>query len=517
MSESKTDKSISPKEQPTIKKEASIEVLNVVIKKEEDSIPNEALLACLRDDDSGIKKEAMKPQLEAEEKSSEAANNEDELIWYPIRHPRLPVVKPSRYYVNKQGDVCWNLSGGLKPMKERKEASVSYEFFIETGKKATIKLEEIMAYTFLNYDGTTQHIFHRDGKQFNCSLENLEICDLKKLQELEIERHERLNEGVKYAVVKDVHDTFTFNRYLVSDTGYVYSLLRRSHLLLYKNRSGYLEVTISPDTSFYRVKIPVHKVVMHSFNGRPNGKLEIDHVDGSKLNNALSNLEYVTGSENTRRAFSPEQTSMRASLKEQGVYEENIKPWELPEVTDKTVWKTIGVIPWIGLSFNEYEVSDMGHVRRKGSSKLLSQGLDRKKYPRVEIRSDRQQAKGNDIIMVPIRAHTIYISRLVAIAFVDGYSETKSYVKRLNGDPQDNRAVNLTWVDRETAPIGRTARMVVATLASEPASEKKFQSIAKAERVLNIHLRSKKIEIGSTLEKEVDWDGTKRVASIKVF
>ena len=47
----------------------------------------------------------------------------------------------------------------------------------------------------------------------------------------------------------------------------------------------------------------VHSLVMRSFIGEyPDGK-EVNHKDGNKENNSLSNLEYVTGAENVRHAL----------------------------------------------------------------------------------------------------------------------------------------------------------------------------------------------------------------------
>lgn len=47
----------------------------------------------------------------------------------------------------------------------------------------------------------------------------------------------------------------------------------------------------------------VHRLVMLAFVGPPPSRHEVNHIDGDKTNNALSNLEYVTRSENNYHAF----------------------------------------------------------------------------------------------------------------------------------------------------------------------------------------------------------------------
>ena len=86
-------------------------------------------------------------------------------------------------------------------------------------------------------------------------------------------------------------------RYIVSDTGLIWAIkkdglkLKKQHI----SPKGYKKTNID------KVPLLVHRIVMEAFKGKSD--LTVDHIDGNKLNNNLSNLEYVTAQENTKRAW----------------------------------------------------------------------------------------------------------------------------------------------------------------------------------------------------------------------
>ena len=87
----------------------------------------------------------------------------------------------------------------------------------------------------------------------------------------------------------------TGSEYEVSDTGEV----RKVHLhKQWRDKDGYLHttVTIAPGQT---KRQPIHRLVLHAFDPRPNeNELEVHHIDGNPANNNLENLMWVTHEEN---------------------------------------------------------------------------------------------------------------------------------------------------------------------------------------------------------------------------
>ncbi len=92
-------------------------------------------------------------------------------------------------------------------------------------------------------------------------------------------------------------------KYQVSNFARVRSLYRGKTKLIKPDiiHTGYLRVTLYKDgktKSHY-----VHVLVAQAFIPNPEGKRQVNHIDGDKNNNCVSNLEWVTPAENIHHAF----------------------------------------------------------------------------------------------------------------------------------------------------------------------------------------------------------------------
>jgi len=83
--------------------------------------------------------------------------------------------------------------------------------------------------------------------------------------------------------------------YEVSDLG---RIKRKNGKVLKESDNGNGYKTVSPCVNSISKKKYVHRLVASSFIDNAENKKEVNHIDGDTSNNKLSNLEWVTRSEN---------------------------------------------------------------------------------------------------------------------------------------------------------------------------------------------------------------------------
>ena len=92
-------------------------------------------------------------------------------------------------------------------------------------------------------------------------------------------------------------------RYEVSETGEIRHSLNKNIRKARTNKFGYLQLNFSRnDGTGKSDTILVHRLIAMTFIPNPNDLPEVNHKDGNKQNNHVSNLEWCTYSENGKHA-----------------------------------------------------------------------------------------------------------------------------------------------------------------------------------------------------------------------
>jgi hypothetical protein len=87
-----------------------------------------------------------------------------------------------------------------------------------------------------------------------------------------------------------------FPNYLISNKGEVYSVPYKKIMKQQKNNDGYIGIQLTKKNE--RKSFLVHRLVAMHFIPRIEDKDVVNHKDGNKTNNDVSNLEWCTNSEN---------------------------------------------------------------------------------------------------------------------------------------------------------------------------------------------------------------------------
>lgn len=97
-----------------------------------------------------------------------------------------------------------------------------------------------------------------------------------------------------------------FSNYSISDSGVVTSkrVYANTHVRKQQiNNCGYCMVSLIDDNGKKHLK-SVHRLVAQAFIPNPDNKPQVNHINGNKRDNIVSNLEWCTAAENTQHAYS---------------------------------------------------------------------------------------------------------------------------------------------------------------------------------------------------------------------
>ena len=90
-------------------------------------------------------------------------------------------------------------------------------------------------------------------------------------------------------------------KYQVSNIGRVRNRTTKKMLNKRIGTSGYYKVNLYSNKQVKTIE--VHRLVAETFIEKSENKNEVNHIDGNKLNNNITNLEWVTHKENIEHAW----------------------------------------------------------------------------------------------------------------------------------------------------------------------------------------------------------------------
>ena len=106
--------------------------------------------------------------------------------------------------------------------------------------------------------------------------------------------------------------------------------------------NNYFIVTLV-DSAGKRRNRPIHRLMCETFLPNPDDKAHVNHKDGNKLNNQLSNLEWATEQENSQHAVDTGLTTYTHCMKEVHQYDYKTRAYIASYTCDAEAERATGV------------------------------------------------------------------------------------------------------------------------------------------------------------------------------
>lgn len=200
-------------------------------------------------------------------------------------------------YLIRDNGTIWSeiRNRELKGTLQRNEYHTVYLSF--NGKQYNFMLHRLVAEYFCDNPNNYTIVHHKDGNPHNNQASNLEWVNSKINNATENRRKraikreaEDFNSSKNWKVCPFDED------YLINDEGQVWNR-KIKRMLIPSERNGYLRASMKDK------KYSIHRLVWETFNEPIPEGYYIDHIDGDRSNNNLSNLRLTTQSDNMRNAM----------------------------------------------------------------------------------------------------------------------------------------------------------------------------------------------------------------------
>lgn len=204
----------------------------------------------------------------------------------------------TNYYIFKDGRLLNQITGNYYKGTIRG----GYRQFDLTinGKRRTFSQHRLLAEYYLENPNDYPIVHHKDGNKLNNNLDNLEWVSHSE-NNLAENRHETKQENppIIFNGEDEIWEQYKDTRYLVSSYGRVKNTETNKIMKGKITTTGYREYCLRLDKK--RTTFLAHRLEWEVF--KKEIPQVINHIDGDKLNNALSNLENVSYRENNVKAI----------------------------------------------------------------------------------------------------------------------------------------------------------------------------------------------------------------------
>lgn len=203
-------------------------------------------------------------------------------------------------------------------------------------------------------------------------------------------------------------------QYQVNEEGQIYNTKTQRFLQGHIENTGYVSVNLKIGNK--KKNYSLHRLIAQTFIPNPNNLSIVNHIDGNKTNNQVSNLEWVNQSENRKHAI-------RTQISNLAIGTRNI----VDNIIDED---------WKQYKDTNYYVSIDGAVWNSKTKCLLKQTPNNSGYIRYSLRINNQS--------VSKQAHMLVIE-----TWGNQLIKSGQVINHIDGDKTNNHLSNLEVISKK--------------------------------------------------------------------
>ena len=214
-----------------------------------------------------------------------------------MREKRIQIEGQDTQYLVRDDGSIWSEKRQrvLKGTIKRNEYQTVY--LTHNGKQYNFMVHRLVAEAFCPNPNNYTIVHHKDNNSLNncadnlewvTTLENNQVINRKQMKQRQASERADLTQNWKVLPMDP--------QYGITDEGYIITI-KTGRMSIGNDRNGYKRFKIGEHI------YSIHRLVYEAFIGEIPEGMKVDHIDGNRSNNKVSNLRLVTQSDNMKAAM----------------------------------------------------------------------------------------------------------------------------------------------------------------------------------------------------------------------